>query len=115
MSGPKFNVIDLFSGAGGMSFGFSKHPAFQIVAAADAELGKPSAGRGKLQCNSTYAKNIGISPARIDLSSVGPGGIKEALGLPNDFEADVLLTTPPCTGFSRANPQNHLVDAKRAS
>ena len=115
VNSPNFNVIDLFSGAGGMSFGFSKHPAFQIVAAADAELGKPSAGRGKLQCNSTYAKNIGISPARIDLSSVGPGGIKEALGLPNDFEADVLLTTPPCTGFSRANPQNHLVDDKRNS
>lgn len=52
----KFTVIDLFSGAGGMSYGFFKHEAFKIIAAADAELGKPSAGNGKLQCNTTYQK-----------------------------------------------------------
>ena len=56
-------MIDLFSGAGGMSYGFHKHPAFKIVAAADAELGKPSTGEGKLQCNKTYVRNIGVSPA----------------------------------------------------
>jgi DNA (cytosine-5)-methyltransferase 1 len=111
----KFNVIDLFSGAGGMSFGFSKHPSFRIVAAADAELGKPSTGKGKLQCNSTYARNIGIIPSRIDLSGVEPGEMRQVLGLPESLNLDVLVTTPPCTGFSRANPQNHLRDDRRNS
>ena len=68
----KFTIVDLFSGAGGMSFGFQKHPAFELIAAADAEIGKPSTGHGKLQCNNTYAKNMGFSPIRLDLSSV-PG------------------------------------------
>jgi DNA (cytosine-5)-methyltransferase 1 len=111
----KYKIVDLFSGAGGMGFGFSKHSAFRIVAAADAELGKPSSGKGKLQCNSTYAKNIGIVPAKIDLSEAAPCRLRETLGLPDDLEVDVLVTTPPCTGFSRANPQNHLRDDKRNS
>jgi len=110
-----FNVVDLFSGAGGMSFGFSKHSAFRIIAAADAELGKPSTGQGKLQCNSTYAKNIGIAPSKIDLADIAAGEIREALSLPDNLHVDVLVTTPPCTGFSRANPQNHLRDDRRNS
>ena len=75
-----FTVVDLFSGAGGMSFGFHKHADFRIVAAADAELGKPSTGRGKLQCNGTYVKNIGVRPAQLDLSSVRPSGCDRSLG-----------------------------------
>ncbi len=111
----KFCVVDLFSGAGGMSHGFHKHPAFRIVAAADAQLGKPSAGPGRLQCNSTYLRNIGVSPAQLDLSVVSPGQLRSALGLPEEQAISVLLTCPPCTGFSRANPANHLRDDGRNS
>ncbi len=110
-----FTVVDLFSGAGGMSFGFHKHPAFRIVAAADAELGKPSTGRGKLQCNGTYVKNIGVRPAQLDLSSVPPERLRSELGLPNAQPVSVLCACPPCTGFSRANPDNHLRDDRRNS
>jgi DNA (cytosine-5)-methyltransferase 1 len=111
----RFAVVDLFSGAGGMSYGFHKHPAFEIIAAADAELGKPSTGKGKLQCNGTYYRNIGIIPARLDLSAVSPAGLRAALGLPTGRHVTVLSTCPPCTGFSRANPENHLRDDKRNS
>jgi DNA (cytosine-5)-methyltransferase 1 len=111
----QFAVVDLFSGAGGMSFGFHKHPAFEIVAAADAELGKPSAGRGKLQCNSTYAQNVGVCPSRLDLSTVPPGHLRSALGLTEQKHITVLSTCPPCTGFSRTNPENHLRDDCRNS
>ena len=111
----QFDVVDLFSGAGGMSFGFHKHPAFEIVAAADAELGKPSTGRGKLQCNSTYAQNIGIGPSRLDLSAVPPRRLRSELGLPDERHVAVLSTCPPCTGFTRANPENHLRDDRRNS
>lgn len=110
-----FKVIDLFSGAGGMSFGFHKHPVFEIVAAADAEHGKPSSGFGKLQCNSTYRKNIGISPIGIDLSKVSTMELRSALGITEELKIHVLSTCPPCTGFSRANPKNHQVDDMRNS
>lgn len=115
MEAGQFNVVDLFSGAGGMSYGFHKHPAFRIVAAADAELGKPSTGRGKLQCNSTYVQNMGVSPVQLDLSAVPAGHLRAALSLPEECHISVLSTCPPCTGFSRANPENHLRDDRRNS
>ncbi len=113
MKPSRFAVVDLFSGAGGMSYGFCKHPAFRLAAAADAELGKPSTGQGRLQCNSTYAKNIGLTPSTIDLSRIAPGEAHQALGLSDNPVVDVLVSGPPCTGFSRANPQNHLRDDGR--
>lgn len=115
MRSPTCSVVDLFSGAGGMSLGFHKHPSFQIIAAADAELGKPSTGKGKLQCNSSYKENIGISPCAIDLSEVRPKQIRQALGLDLDTSISVLSACPPCTGFSRANPDNHIRDDHRNS
>ncbi|MGR9109104.1 MAG: DNA cytosine methyltransferase [Gammaproteobacteria bacterium] len=115
MPSDRFSVVDLFSGAGGMSLGFHRHPAFEIVAAADAELGKPSTGRGKLQCNSTYFQNIGVNPARLDLSVVHPSQLRALLELPDLKQISVLSTCPPCTGFSRANPENHLRDDGRNS
>lgn len=115
MHAERFAVVDLFSGAGGMSYGFHKHPAFKVVAAADAELGKPSAGRGKLQCNSTYVRNIGVIPARLDLSAIEPEQLRSNLALGAEQHISVLSTCPPCTGFSRANPENHLRDDRRNS
>lgn len=115
MKTEKFSVIDLFSGAGGMSYGFHKHASFEVMAAADAELGKPSTGQGKLQCNSTYFKNIGLIPTRLDLATVAPDKLRARLGLSNQQHITVLTTCPPCTGFSRANPENHLRDDKRNS
>ncbi|MFH7320593.1 DNA mismatch endonuclease Vsr [Desulfurivibrio sp. D14AmB] len=110
-----FAVVDLFSGAGGMSYGFHRHPSFKVVGAADAELGKPSVGKGKLQCNGTYGRNIGICPTRLDLTTVPPTKLRETLGLPADLHISVLSSCPPCTGFSRANPDNHLRDDRRNS
>jgi len=110
-----FKVVDLFSGAGGMSYGFLKHPAFKIVAAADAEVGKPSTGKGKLQCNVTYSQNTGVTPKRIDLLGLIPARLHRALGFPEGSKIEVLATCPPCTGFSRANPQNHIRDDRRNS
>lgn len=110
-----FYVVDLFSGAGGMSLGFHRHPAFEIIASADAELGKPSSGQGKLQCNNTYQKNIGLAPVRLDLSEIQPIQLRSELDLSEKKNISVLLACPPCTGFSRANPENHMRDDKRNS
>jgi DNA (cytosine-5)-methyltransferase 1 len=113
--GPPFRVVDLFSGGGGMSLGFKRHPSFAVIAAADAEFAKPSARGSSLQCNRAYYANIGIEPKRVDLSRVSPGRLREVLGLPKSQKIHVLSACPPCTGFSRANPLNHLRDDGRNS
>ncbi len=111
-----WTFIDLFSGAGGMSFGFHAHGRFRIAAAFDGEFGKPSAPPGGLGCNATFELNTGISPTRVDLGDVDESFIRKVrrdrLG---DRDLDVLSACPPCTGFSRANPSNHTVDDVRNS
>jgi DNA (cytosine-5)-methyltransferase 1 len=108
----QISVVDLFSGAGGMSFGFKAHGAFQMLAAADAEIGKPTSGNGLLQCNSTYKKNIGIEPTKINLAEIVAGDLRHLLGIEQE-KVSVLSVCPPCTGFSRTNPENHLRDDPR--
>lgn len=115
MKREKLSVVDLFSGVGGMSLGFHRHPLFSLAAAADAEVGKPSAGTGTLQCNSVYELNIGVRPASLDLSRTPTGLLRAALGLPESTPVTVLSACPPCTGFSRANPENHIRDDSRNS
>jgi DNA (cytosine-5)-methyltransferase 1 len=106
-------VVDLFSGAGGMSCGFARHPAFAVVGAADAEIGKPSAGHGTLGCNASYARNIGVQPLAIDLGAVPAEDLRDRLALPD--RPVVLCACAPCTGFSRMLAHNHLVDDARNS
>ena len=109
----RFRVADLFSGGGGMSFGFKANTAFEVVGAADAEVGKPSSPKGSLSCNETYAANIGVEPLSVDLGTSSPAELRRGWGL--EGALDVLLACPPCTGFSRAMPANHLVDDARNS
>lgn len=108
-----WRVVDLFSGGGGMSYGFHAHPAFEVVAAADAQVGKPSSPRGSLACNDTYELNIGVRPAEVDLAAIEPDALVSALGVAGPV--DVLAACPPCTGFTRTNARNHLVDDARNS
>ncbi len=105
-------VIDLFSGAGGMSCGFGRQAGFRLIGAADAQLGKPSAAPGSLGCNASYAANIGLWPVEADLASADPAEICHAMGIGERHPA-VLAACPPCTGFSRAVATNHLRDDRR--
>jgi DNA (cytosine-5)-methyltransferase 1 len=104
-------VVDLFSGGGGASSGFAANEHFRIVGSADAQIGKPSSGRGTLACNSTYAANMGVEPVEADLGSVDPADLANEMGL--TAAPDVLIACPPCTGFSRTNARNHVVDDHR--
>lgn len=107
-----FTVVDLFSGAGGMSCGFSRHTGFTLIGAADAQLGKPSAAPGSLGCNASYSVNIGLTPVDTDLSDADPSEVCQAMGLRQQHPV-VLTACPPCTGFSRAVASNHLRDDRR--
>ncbi|WP_237048169.1 DNA cytosine methyltransferase [Lentzea guizhouensis] len=109
-----FSVADIFSGAGGMSFGFHAHRDFRVVGAADAQIGKPSSRLGSLRCNDTYRANIGVDPLEVDLSRISPSALREVWGLRRG-ELDVLLACPPCSGFSRITAANHLRDDPRNS
>lgn len=98
-----------------MSFGFHAR-GYEMVGAVDAQLGKPSSRAGSLECNSTYRANMDVEPFDRDLKELTGPELADLLeptlagrGL------DVLSACPPCTGFSRANPKNHLVDDPRNS
>jgi DNA (cytosine-5)-methyltransferase 1 len=109
-----WSVVDLFSGAGGMSYGFHAHPGFQVIGAVDAQLGKPSSGRGTLGCNVSYRANIGLDPLEADLGTSEPAQLCEALGV-GPGQVTVLAACPPCTGFTRTMARNHLRDDLRNS
>lgn len=109
---PSLSVVDLFSGAGGMSYGFHAHGAFKVIGAADAEIGKPTSGEGTLQCNSTYRDNIGFRPKNLNLAEIAADDIRSKLGIEGQ-SVNVLSVCPPCTGFSRTNPDNHIRDDPR--
>ncbi|WP_272700875.1 DNA cytosine methyltransferase [Desulfovibrio sp. Fe33] len=106
-------AIDLFSCGGGMSAGFSGRPEWEIVAAVDLEVAKPS-GRssGETGCNSIYEANHGVRPLSADLSTFPPETLREMTGLAKK-ELTCLISCAPCTDFSRANPTNHLSDRQR--
>jgi DNA (cytosine-5)-methyltransferase 1 len=108
----KFTVLDLFSGAGGMSTGFHRHGMFEIVGAVDIEKGKPSSGIGSTNCNTTYETNIGIAPMFADLSVALPSEVQEHFGIAK-HGLDVLISCAPCTGFSQKRARNYIVDDPR--
>ncbi|MFD5051348.1 DNA cytosine methyltransferase [Streptomyces tendae] len=104
----------MFSGAGGMSWGFHAHPAFRIAAAVDAQKSKPS--RSTLDCNDTYERNIGIKPLEYDLQQISAAELHQAVRSEGGFRnPTVLLACPPCTGFTRTLPKNHSEDDPRNS
>jgi len=116
VSSKKWTVIDLFSGAGGMSCGFHHHRRFKLVGAVDAQIGKPSSGAGTLDCNLSYHANIGVEPLQRDLSKVHPAKLVEELTPRLGPEGlSVLCSCAPCTGFSRARSKNHMIDDPRNS
>lgn len=105
--------LDLFSGAGGMSFGFYAHPAFRVVGAYDGQRSKPSSSASS-GCNESYQLNLGLRPTALDLAALTDADIAQICSA-LDAPLDVLSACPPCTGFSRANPNNHRTDDHRNS
>ena len=111
-----YTVIDLFSGGGGMSYGFHAHKDFEIVASFDAQVGKPSSGKGSLQCNQTYHANIGVLTTEVDLGEIPTHALKKHVSAALDGrQLDVMISCAPCTGFSRAKSNNHVEDDPRNS
>lgn len=85
-----FTAIDLFAGAGGLSYGFLKTGKFKMVAAAE---NNPNARK-------TYRRNhpnVRIYP---DVYDIDYAEVVADFG-----DIDVVIGGPPCQGFSNANRQ----------
>ncbi len=95
---PVLRLIDLFSGAGGLTLGFtmSRRAKFVPVWANDVDV----------HAAKTYAANFGPHCTTADLADLLEDG---------DFEvptADIVIGGPPCQGFSLLN-KRRLVDPRK--
>jgi len=95
MPTPRYKMIDLFAGAGGLTLGFSR-AGFEPVLAVESEP----------DFAATYAANFGAHVATGDIAEiVGSRGL--------DVQADVVVGGPPCQGFSNLTG-NRSEDPRRA-
>ena len=90
------NIISLFSGAGGMDYGF-KQAGFNIVWANDFDLNAVETYRNNLGNHIVYGDITKISSDNIPLKSE---------------EVDVIIGGFPCQGFSIANNNRNMDDER---
>lgn len=91
----KYSIVDLFAGAGGLSYGFLQTGRFFVKAAFE---NNPNAQK-------TYRRNHGNTAIYTDVAEALDDDVKEKLG-----NVDVIVGGPPCQGFSNANRQkNHAI------
>lgn len=87
-----YTAVDLFSGAGGLSFGFMQTGRIEIVAAAE---NNPNARK-------TYKKNHSqVKRLYSDVQTIDYNELLESVG-----KIDIVIGGPPCQGFSNANRQH---------
>jgi DNA (cytosine-5)-methyltransferase 1 len=97
----KLSVVDLFSGAGGISEGF-RQAGFTVLAGSDND---PDAA-------ATYAENFPKS--RTITGDIRAASVKEQI-LEAARHADVLVGGPPCQAFSQVRNHARLIDDPRNS
>lgn len=93
-------VIDLFAGAGGLSYGFYLTGEYELVAAAEINE----------NARATYKQNIAKHKEDFEFINNVIGYDFGALNQRKGGKIDVVIGGPPCQGFSNANRQkNHLI------
>ena len=91
----KYSVVDLFAGAGGLSYGFLQTGIFSIKAAFENDH----------NAQKTYKRNHEHTMIYDDVANALGDDVKVKLG-----KVDVVIGGPPCQGFSNANRQkNHAI------
>jgi DNA (cytosine-5-)-methyltransferase len=90
----KFTVIDLFSGAGGLSKGFLD-AGFEVLLGIDND----KAALSTFELNHNGAKALSL-----DLAD--PKTFQEIKRIIGDKNLDVIVAGPPCQGFSLSGPRN---------
>lgn len=93
-----YRTMDLFAGAGGLSYGFEMTNKFQIVAAAE----KNENARKTYKNNHKQKNRIKIIE---DVVGCNFENLNKEIG-----GIDIIIGGPPCQGFSNANRQkNHII------
>jgi DNA (cytosine-5)-methyltransferase 1 len=96
----KYSVVDLFAGAGGLSYGFLQTGRFIIKAAYE----------NNHNVQKTYILNHPCTAVYNDVAEALTDDAKSILG-----QIDVVIGGPPCQGFSNANRQkNHAISQNNA-
>lgn len=90
----KFSVIDLFSGAGGLSKGFSAS-GFDVLLGVDND--KAPLSTFELNHNGAKALSLDMSDKKV---------FKDIENIIGNRELDVIVAGPPCQGFSLSGPRN---------
>lgn len=90
----KYNIIDLFSGAGGLSLGFMQTNRVHIVAAAESNN----------DARKTYQRNFQVSRIYSDVRDIDYDKLKL-----DTSNIDIVIGGPPCQGFSKANRQHSTI------
>lgn len=84
----KYNIIDLFAGVGGLSYGFSKIEDFNIIAANEIEK----------DISIAYTLNYpNVKMLNCDIAELTEERIFEAIG---DAKIDLIVGGPPCQSYS---------------
>lgn len=84
----KYNIIDLFAGVGGLSYGFSKLPQFNIIAANEIEK----------DISVAYTLNHpDVEMINCDINLLTEDLLKQALG---GKKVDIVVGGPPCQSYS---------------
>ena len=84
----QYNIIDLFAGVGGLSYGFSKLPQFNIIAANEIEK----------DISIAYKLNHpGVNMLNCDINSLTEDVLEEAL---DGKKVDIVVGGPPCQSYS---------------
>lgn len=85
---PKYKIMDLFAGVGGLSYGFSKLPEFEILAANEIEKDIATA----------YSLNHpGVAMINCDIHDLTEEMLAKAL---KGEQVDIVVGGPPCQSYS---------------
>ncbi|MBE6748675.1 MAG: DNA cytosine methyltransferase [Ruminococcaceae bacterium] len=84
----QYNIVDLFAGVGGLSYGFSKLPQFNIIAANEIEK----------DISIAYKLNHpDVNMLNCDIKSLTEDVLEEVL---NGKKVDIVVGGPPCQSYS---------------
>ncbi|MCX2758206.1 DNA cytosine methyltransferase [Vibrio sp. Sgm 22] len=97
-------VLDLFSGCGGLSYGFHKlKDTYKVIGAIDFDE----------HANSSYETNFGITPKQLDISDLSSEVLKSTFNIQSNMPL-VFVGGPPCQGFSSHKKKDKRLDDRNS-